>query len=132
MKNNIEELFGNILRITLAFNEQNQSMLPTYFLCLWKNQPFGNRLNLIAKKLEIQFEKLLYLNDLLKLSIELIQVMSTVCLDIYLFIAYWDLISVSSTVFLLSIYIYISSSNECNSMLKLQKDRKCVAYIIKR
>jgi hypothetical protein len=109
MKNNIEELFGNILRITLAFNEQNQSMLPTYFLCLWKNQPFGNRLNLIAKKLEIQFEKLLYLNDLLKLSIELIQVMSTVCLDIYIFV--YRLLgfdfSELDCLSLIDIYIYI-------------------------
>jgi hypothetical protein len=79
MKNNIEELFGNILRITIDLNDQNKSILSTYFVCLWKNQPFGNRLNLIAKKLEIQFEKLFHLNDLLKLSIELIQVMSMVC-----------------------------------------------------
>ena len=79
MKNNLDELFRNILRITIGLDDQDHSISPGYVLCLWKNQPFGNRLNLIARKLEIQLEKFFHLHDLLKLTIELLQVMSTVC-----------------------------------------------------
>lgn len=75
IKNSIEELFGNILRITINLNQNNQI---TSFSCLWKNHPFGNRPNLIGKIFEINLGKLLNLYELLKLNIELVQVMSTV------------------------------------------------------
>ncbi len=84
IKNNIEELFRNILYITIDLNNNNEPILSSYFLCLWKNHPFGNRPNLITKNLEINLGKLFHLNELLKLSIELIQIMSTVCIAKFL------------------------------------------------
>jgi len=78
IKNNIEELFRNILHITIELNNNHRQILPSYLECIWKNHPFGNRPNLIANKLEINLGKLFHLNELFKLTIELIQTMSTV------------------------------------------------------
>lgn len=78
VKNIVEELFRNILRITLTLNNQNKPLLPSHLLCIWRNQPFGNRLNIIINQLEINLGKLFHLNELLKLSIELVQSVTTV------------------------------------------------------
>ena len=79
IKNNIEELFHNIIRITIVLNNDNKSILPSYILCIWNNHPFNNKFNLIINQFEINLRKLFYLNDLFKLSIELVRTMSTVC-----------------------------------------------------
>ncbi|CAF3165966.1 unnamed protein product [Rotaria sp. Silwood2] len=79
IKNNIEELFRNILRITITSNNNNKPLLPSYLLCLWRYHPFSNQQYLIVNQLEINLGKLFHLNELFKLSNELIQVMLTVC-----------------------------------------------------
>ena len=148
MKNNLEELFRNILRLTIGMNDEKKLIPPSYFLCLWRHHPFGNRPNIIANRLEINLGKLFHFNELLKLSLELIQVMSTVCLviDVEKFLSddrfdyiEFDILQCDAAEFVsLSISLigrvidaYIKF-NECNSMLRLQKDRKSVACIIKR
>ncbi len=73
----IDQLFRNILHISLTLNN-NQTILPTYFSCLWKNHPFGTNPNLITNQLEIHLGKIFQLNDLFKLSHELVQILSTV------------------------------------------------------
>ncbi|CAF3360705.1 unnamed protein product [Rotaria socialis] len=99
IKNNIEELFRNILRITITVNNGNKPILPSYLLCLWRNQPFGNRQHLIINQLEIHLGKLFHLNELLKLSNELVQTMSmdittdNHCIDSYIQLAYCNLCS---------------------------------------
>ncbi|CAF1493081.1 unnamed protein product, partial [Rotaria sordida] len=78
IKNTIEELFRNILRITVILNNNNTNkpILPSYLLCLWRNHPFGNRQYVIINQLEINLGKLFHLNELFKLSNELIQIIS--------------------------------------------------------
>lgn len=76
IKSSIEEFFQHILQITIDFDPKNKLVSSS---CLWKNHPFGNRPNLIGKILEINLGKLLHLNELLKLNIELIQIITTVC-----------------------------------------------------
>jgi hypothetical protein len=77
LKYSIDQLFRNILHISLTLNN-NQTILPNYFSCLWKNHPFGTNPNLITNQLEIHLGKIFQLNDLIKLSHELVQVLSTV------------------------------------------------------
>jgi hypothetical protein len=77
LKNFIDQLFRNILHISLTLNN-NQTILPNYFSCLWKNHPFGTNPNLIVSQLEIHLGKIFQLYDLIKLSHELVQVLSTV------------------------------------------------------
>ena len=59
-------------------DSENQARLSTYLVCLWRNHPFGNQPNVIAKQIEANLRKLLHLNELLKLSLELVQYMSMV------------------------------------------------------
>ncbi|CAF5133339.1 unnamed protein product [Rotaria sp. Silwood1] len=77
IKKYIDELFRNILHISLTLNNNKTIILPIYFSCLWKNQPFGNHLNLIENQLDINFGKIFQLNELFKLNYELIQILST-------------------------------------------------------
>jgi len=84
IKKTIEEFFRNILRISITLNNNNRPLIPTYLLCFWRNQPFGNRPNVIANQLEINLGKLFHLNELFKLSIELIQITSTVCSSVFI------------------------------------------------
>ncbi|CAF1324498.1 unnamed protein product [Adineta steineri] len=100
IKNNIEEFFRNILRISIELNnDQNKLLLPSYLLCSWRNHPFGNRPNIIANQLEINLGKLFHLNELLKLSVELVQFMSKSvttdhhCIDSYMQLSYCNLCS---------------------------------------
>lgn len=83
IKHLVEEFFRNLLRMNF---EEHHSIKPSrqsaYLTCLWRNHPFGNRPNLLAKKLEIYWRKVSHLHELLKLTIELIQVISTVCQSI--------------------------------------------------
>ena len=79
IKNTTEEFFKNILRLTIEFNTNNKTILSSYLVCIWRNHPFGNRPNLLINQLEISLEKLFYLKHLFKLTIELVQVISTVC-----------------------------------------------------
>jgi hypothetical protein len=79
IKTYVEQLFRNILHISLTLNN-NKSISPAYFACLWKNQPFGNNPNLLENQLEINLGKLFQLNELFKLSNELVQVLSMVSL----------------------------------------------------
>lgn len=73
----IDQLFRNILHISLTLNN-NKTILPTYFSCLWKNHPFANNPNLLEKQLEINLGKIFHLKDLFKLTHDLVQVLSTV------------------------------------------------------
>jgi len=73
----VDQLFRNILHISLTLNN-NKTILPTYFSCLWKNHPFANNPNLLEKQLEINLGKIFYLNELFKLSHELVQILSMV------------------------------------------------------
>jgi hypothetical protein len=73
----VDQLFRNILHISLTLNN-NKTILPTYFSCLWKNHPFANNPNLLEKQLEINLGKIFYLNELFKLSHELVQILSVV------------------------------------------------------
>ncbi|CAF3574682.1 unnamed protein product [Rotaria sp. Silwood1] len=107
IKNNIEELLRNILRITIMLNNynhnnnnnKNKPILSSYLLCLWRNHPFGNRQYLIVNQLEMNLGKLFHLNELFKLSNELIQVMPTSvttdnhCIDSYMQLSYCNLCS---------------------------------------
>jgi hypothetical protein len=77
LKISIDQLFRNILHISLTLNH-NQTILPTYFSCLWKNHPFANHPNLLENQLEIYLGKIFQLKELLKLSHELVQILSTV------------------------------------------------------
>ncbi|CAF4956651.1 unnamed protein product, partial [Rotaria sp. Silwood1] len=71
----------------------------SYLLCLWRNHPFGNRQYLIVNQLEMNLGKLFHLNELFKLSNELIQVMPTSvttdnhCIDSYMQLSYCNLCS---------------------------------------
>ena len=73
----LSNYFADILHISLTLNNKN-SISPTYFSCLWKNHPFGNNPNLLENQLETNLGKLFQLNELFKLSNELIHVLSTV------------------------------------------------------
>ena len=77
----VDQLFENILHISLTLNK-NQSISSNYFSCLWRHQPFGSSPNQLVKQLEAHLAKLFQLNDLLRLSNELVQVLSTVSLKI--------------------------------------------------
>ena len=77
IKTYVEQLFRNILHISLTLNN-NKSILPTYFSCLWKNHPFGTSPSLLENQLEMSLGKLFQLSELFKLSRELVQVLSTV------------------------------------------------------
>jgi hypothetical protein len=77
LKTYVEQLFRNILHISLTLND-NKPISATYFACLWKNQPFANHPSLLEQQLETNLGKLFQLHDLLKLSHELVQVLSTV------------------------------------------------------
>ena len=77
LKTYVDQLFRNILHISLTLNN-NQTVLPTYFSCLWKNQPFANNPDLIESQLVIHLGKIFQLHDLLKLSQNLVQMISTV------------------------------------------------------
>ncbi|UJR22512.1 hypothetical protein I4U23_025562 [Adineta vaga] len=96
LKTYVEDLFRNILHISLTLND-NKQISATYFSCLWKNQPFGNHPNLFEKQLETNLGKLFQLNDLFKLSHELVQVLSTSvttdyhCIDSYIQLSYCNL-----------------------------------------
>ena len=76
----VDELFQHILQISLTFNNINKPILPNYMSCLWKNRPFGNSPNLLINQLEVNLGKLFQLQDLLKLSHDLVQVLSVVSL----------------------------------------------------
>ncbi|CAF2044632.1 unnamed protein product [Rotaria magnacalcarata] len=92
----VDELFRNILHISLTLSN-NKTISPTYLSCLWKNHPFGNHLNLIGNQLEINLGKLFQLNELFKLSHELVQILSTSvttdyhCIDAYMQLSYCNL-----------------------------------------
>jgi len=73
----VDQLFRNILHISLTLNN-NTTILPTYFSCLWKNHPFSNNPNLLEKQLEIYLGKIFHLYELFKLSHDLVQILSTV------------------------------------------------------
>lgn len=73
----VEHLFESILRISLTLNK-NQSISSSYFSCLWQHQPFGSSPNELVKQLDIHLGKLFQLNDLFRLSYELVQVLSSV------------------------------------------------------
>ncbi|CAF0818070.1 unnamed protein product [Rotaria sordida] len=98
IKKYTDELFRNILHISLTLNN-NKSILPIYFSCLWKNHPFGSHLNLIENQLEINLGKIFKLNELFKLSHELVQILSTSvttdyhCIDSYMQLSYCNLCS---------------------------------------
>jgi adenylate kinase family enzyme len=77
IKTHVDQLFHDILHISLTMH-RNQSILPNYLACLWRNQPFGNSPQQLIQQLEVQLGKLFHLQDLLKLSHELVQVLSTV------------------------------------------------------
>ncbi|CAF1565663.1 unnamed protein product [Adineta ricciae] len=92
----VDDLFRNILHISLTLND-NKQISPTYFSCLWRNQPFANHPNLLEKQLESNLGKLFQLSDLFKLSHELVQVLSTSvttdyhCIDSYMQLSYCNL-----------------------------------------
>lgn len=74
----VEQLFQDILRTSLTFN-QNQSFLqPEYLSCLWKNRPFGVTPTFFVNQLESSLNKLFQLSDSFKFSHELVQVISAV------------------------------------------------------
>ena len=73
----VEQLFRNILHISLTLNN-NQTVLPSYFSFLWKNQPFANNPHLFQSQLAVHLGKLFQLMDLLQLSQNLVQILSTV------------------------------------------------------
>ena len=77
VKIHVDALFHHILQISLTFNN-NKPILPNYMSCLWKNRPFGNSPNLLINQLEANLGKLFQLHDLLKLSHDLVQVLSVV------------------------------------------------------
>lgn len=101
----IEQLFRNILHISLTLNN-NQTILPTYFSCLWKNQPFSNNPNLLEQQLELNLGKLFQLIDLFKLTHELIQIISTVCICLFSKRLVMHIIVLTTNYPYLSIYIY--------------------------
>ena len=70
-----DELFRNILGISLTLNNNNKTILSTYFSCLWRNRPFDT---ILYEQLQVNLGKILQLNELLRLSNELIRVLSTV------------------------------------------------------
>ena len=82
IKQLVDEFFRHLLRTNF---EEYSSVQSTYLTCLWRNHPFGNRPNLLAKKLELSWRKFSHLHELLKLTLELIQVVSTVCRSIISF-----------------------------------------------
>ena len=73
----LDQLFRQILHISLTLNN-NQTISSNYFACLWKNRPFANNPNVLEQQLELQFGKLFHLIDLLKLTHEFVQILSTV------------------------------------------------------
>lgn len=77
LKGFLEQLFRNILHISLTLNN-NQTVLPTYFSCLWKNQPFANNPDLLENQLAVHLGKIFQLFDLLQASQNLVQILSTV------------------------------------------------------
>ena len=77
LKGFLEQLFRNILHISLTLNN-NQTVLPTYFSCLWKNQPFANNPDLLENQLAVHLGKIFQLIDLLQASQNLVQILSTV------------------------------------------------------
>ncbi|CAF3532192.1 unnamed protein product [Adineta steineri] len=94
----VDQLFRNILHISLTLDDK-KDIKPTYFSCLWKNQPFGNHPNLLEKQLDVNLGKLFHLNELFQLSHELVQVLSTSvttdyhCIDSYMQLSYCNLCS---------------------------------------
>ena len=86
IKYNVDELFRNFLRITIALNDNNsKQILPSYLLCLWKNHPFNNRLSLVVSQLEINLGKVFHLNELFQLNVELVQFVTMVSLKVHCF-----------------------------------------------
>lgn len=77
LKGFVEQLFRNILHISLTLNN-NQTVLPTYFSCLWKNQPFANNPEQLENQLAIHLGKIFHLIDLLQASQHFLQILSTV------------------------------------------------------
>lgn len=73
----LDQLFRQILHISLTLNN-NQTISSNYFACLWKNRPFANNPNVLEQQLELNFGKLFHLIDLLKLTHEFVQILSTV------------------------------------------------------
>ncbi|CAF1653608.1 unnamed protein product, partial [Adineta ricciae] len=99
IQNHVDDFFRQILRISMEPDSENQARLSTYLVCLWRNHPFGNRPNVIAKQIEANLGKLLHLNELLKLSLELVQFMSMSvttdnhCVESYIQLTYCNLCS---------------------------------------
>ena len=81
LSQHVDQLFQDILRISLTFNQNQSFILPSYLSCLWKNQPFGQTPIQFTNQFDLYLGKLFQLNDLFKLSHELVQVLSTVGIE---------------------------------------------------
>ena len=73
IKSSVEELFRQMLHLSLQ-----PSTSPRTSQCLWQYQPFGRIPHLLIEQLEMTLSKLVQLNDLFKLSLELVRTISRV------------------------------------------------------
>ena len=73
IKSSVEELFRQMLHLSLQSNTN-----PRTSQCLWQYQPFGRIPHLLIEQLEMTLSKLVQLNDLFKLSLELVRTISRV------------------------------------------------------